>query len=90
MKETATAMTDTAKRRPTARAVYTSFDELPLMLSLPQTAAVLGISRSAAYSLAAEGALPLLRIGGRKVVPKEALREWIKERTESAFSAGKA
>lgn len=65
---------------------YRSFEELPLMLSLPQTAAVLGISRSAVYALAGEeresgSRLPVLRLGGRMVVPKEALIDWIRENT---------
>ena len=69
--------------RPT---VYTSFDQLPLMLSIPQTAAVLGISRSAAYTMATEGALPILQIGARKVVPKEALIAWIRTNTYTRAS----
>lgn len=65
---------------------YRSFDELPLTLSLPEAAKVLGISRSAAYALAAgecKGTppLPVLRIGGRRVVPKETLVRWIRENT---------
>ena len=73
----------TAPKRPRTT-VYTSFDELPLTLSLPQTAAVLGISRSAAYTMAAEGALPVLQIGARKVVPKEALIAWIRSNTRES------
>ena len=65
---------------------YHSFDELPLTLSLPETAKVLGISRTSAYALAAGACpgtspLPTLRIGGRRVVPKEALVRWIRENT---------
>lgn len=74
---------------PAKGARYTSFDELPLTLSLTQTATVLGISRSAAYALAAgdcEGTppLPVLRIGGRTLVPKEALIDWIRANTRPA------
>ena len=31
--------------------IYTSYDELPLMLSVTEVAAVLGISRAGAYEL---------------------------------------
>ena len=59
--------------------IYKSFDELPLMLSMPDVAAVLGISRAGAYELVHAEDFPKLRIGSRIVVPKEELREWIHE-----------
>ena len=59
--------------------IYKSFDELPLMLSVPDVAAVLGISRAGAYELVHAEDFPKLRIGSRIVVPKEELREWIHE-----------
>ena len=59
--------------------IYKTFDELPLMLSVPDVAAVLGISRAGAYELVHAGDFPKLRIGSRIVVPKEELREWIRE-----------
>ena len=49
---------------------YTSYDELPLMLSVPEVAAVLGISRAGAYEL-------VRGIGSRIVVPKEKFLGWI-------------
>ena len=39
--------------------IYTSYDELPLMLSVPEVAAVLGISRAGAYH----------KVGGHGVQP---------------------
>ena len=59
--------------------IYKTFDELPLMLSVPDVAAVLGISRAGAYELVHAEDFPKLRIGSRIVVPKEELREWIHE-----------
>ena len=53
------------------RTVYKSYDELPLMLSVPEVAAVLGISRAGAYALARSDGFPALKIGSRIVVPKE-------------------
>ena len=59
--------------------IYKSFDELPLMLSVPDVAEVLGISHAGAYELVHAEDFPKLRIGSRIVVPKEELREWIRE-----------
>ncbi len=47
--------------------------ELPLLLSVPRAAVMLGISRSAAYRLTASGELPSRRLGGRVYVVTDAL-----------------
>ena len=60
---------------------YKSYDELPLMLSVPEVAAVLGISRAGAYELARSKGVPALKIGSRIVVPKEKFIGWIYTRT---------
>lgn len=60
-------------RQPT----YKSHDELPLMLSVPEVAAVLGISRAGAYELVRSDDFPALKIGSRIVVPKEKFIDWI-------------
>ena len=64
--------------------VYKSYDELPLMLSVPEVAAVLGISRAGAYELVRSNRFPALKIGSRIVVPKEKFIEWIDEKTSEA------
>lgn len=56
---------------------YTAYEQLPLMLSVPDVAAVLGISRAAAYELARSKDFPSLRIGTRIVVPKDQFIEWV-------------
>ena len=56
---------------------YRSYDELPLMLSVPEVAAVLGISRAGAYELARSKGFPSLSIGSRIVVPKDKFIAWI-------------
>ena len=61
--------------------VYKSYDELPLMLSVPEVAAVLGISRAGAYELVKGKDFPALKIGSRIVVPKEKFIEWVDEKT---------
>ena len=56
---------------------YTSYDDLPLMLSVAEVAAVLGISRAGAYELARSNSFPALKIGSRIVVPKDKFLAWI-------------
>ena len=56
---------------------YTSYDELPLMLSVAEVASVLGISRAGAYELARSNSFPALKIGSRIVVPKDKFLAWI-------------
>ena len=56
---------------------YKSYDELPLTLSVPEVAAVLGISRAGAYELARSKGFPSLSIGSRIVVPKDTFIAWI-------------
>ena len=56
---------------------YTSYDELPLMLSVAEVASVLGISRAGAYELARSNSFPALKIGNRIVVPKDKFLAWI-------------
>ncbi len=63
------------------RTVYKSYDELPLMLSVPEVAAVLGISRAGAYELARREDFPALKIGSRIVVPKEKFIGWVGDQT---------
>jgi predicted DNA-binding transcriptional regulator AlpA len=54
-----------------------AFDQLPLLLAVPRAAAILGISRAAAYRLAASGELPVRRLGGRVYVVTAELRELV-------------
>ena len=59
-----------------------SYEQLPLVLSVPEIAAVLGISRAAAYELTRSKDFPSLRIGTRIVVPKDRFIDWINGRVE--------
>lgn len=56
---------------------YRTFDELPLMLSVPQVAAVMGISRAGAYELVRSKGFPSITVGTRIIVPKEEFISWI-------------
>lgn len=53
------------------------FNDLPLLLPVPQAAGLLGISRAAAYRLAASGELPVRRLGGRVYVVTSGLRDLV-------------
>lgn len=61
--------------------VYKSYDELPLMLSVSEVAAVLGISRAGTYELVKSDGFPSLKIGSRIVIPKEKFIAWINAQT---------
>ena len=63
---------------------YRDFDDLPLMLSVPEVAGALGISRAGAYALVKEKGFPSLTIGSRILVPKDKLKAWIDERSTAA------
>jgi excisionase family DNA binding protein len=59
--------------------------EPPMLLTVPQVADHLGISRERAYELIAAGALPVVRLGKRRTrVPRAALQEWITAQIEPA------
>ena len=48
-----------------------------LMLRPSEAADAMGVSRSKAYELIANGEIPSVRLGGCIRVPVEALKEWI-------------
>lgn len=55
---------------------------MPPLLTVPQTAELLGISRSAAYRAVARGEIPSVRIGRRLLVPTAklyAMLGWLPE-----------
>lgn len=56
---------------------YTSYDDLPLMLSVAEVASVLGISRAGAYELVRSSGFPALKIGSRIIVPRDKFLAWI-------------
>ena len=66
------------------KSIYTSYDELPLLLNVKQLAELLGVSDSSVYELIQEDDFPSLRIGKSIVVPKEELRKWIAANTKGA------
>lgn len=63
---------------------YRSMEELPIMMSVEDVAAVLGISRSGAYALAHDrtDGFPAFKVGKRILVHRDAFQEWIREKME--------
>ena len=57
------------------------FSGLPDVMTAEQLAAALQISQSGAYALLSRPDFPTLRIGGRKMVMKRDLLEWLDSRT---------
>ena len=60
-------------------AKFKNYDDLPLMLSVPDLTDALGISRARASELVKSEGFPALHIGNRILVPKEELIAWIKD-----------
>ena len=61
---------------------YENHNELPLTLSVPEVAAVLGISRAGAYELVHSASFPKVKIGKRILVPKDKFIEWLDAQVE--------
>lgn len=62
-----------------SKSSYKTYDELPLMLSVPDVAKVLGISRAGAYELAHSREFPSMKIGSRIIIPKKKFLLWIEK-----------
>ena len=58
---------------------YRSYDELPLVLSVPQVAEILEIGRNTAYDLVRCGEIRSIRIGRQIKIPKDALNELLQK-----------
>ena len=63
---------------------FKTYDDLPLMLSVPDLTETLGISRAGAYELVKSDGFPTLHIGNRILIPKDGLIAWIRENTRGA------
>ncbi len=57
------------------------FETMPDVMDAKQLAQALQISKAGAYNLLNSPDFPTLRIGGRKLVMKNELVEWLKSRT---------
>ena len=63
--------------------LYKSYDELPIMLSVPELAGVLGISRAGAYTLMRSKGFPTIFIGKRMVVYRDKFIQWMDEQVSA-------
>ena len=59
---------------------YKTYDDLPLMLSVQDVSAVLGISCAGAYELVKSDGFPAMNIGSRIIVAKEDFILWIRQK----------
>ena len=57
------------------------FETMPDVMDAKQIATALHISKAGAYNLLNDPNFPTLRIGGRKLVMKNELVEWLKSHT---------
>lgn len=57
--------------------VVRSFDELPLVLSVLDVAAIMGISKNTAYELVHSQEFPKMLIGKQYRVPRERFLVWL-------------
>ena len=64
---------------------FKSYDDLPLMLSVPDLTEALSISRAGAYELVKSEGFPTLHIGNRILIPKDELIAWIKRSTKGGI-----
>jgi excisionase family DNA binding protein len=62
---------------PAAIATIRSWDELPLMVPLGQSARVIGISRSSLYRLLDQDEIRSRKVGGRRFITKTELRRFV-------------
>ena len=60
---------------------YHSLEELPLMMNMADVAAVLGISKAGAYTLAHSRDFPAFRVGRRIVISQEKFLDWLEKQT---------
>ena len=61
---------------------YTSFEELPLMLSVQDVSDVLGIGLAHAYEVVHQQGFPTITLGNRIIVPRDQFIQWIDNETE--------
>lgn len=59
----------------------------PALLSVPEAAARLGVSRRTAYLLVRDEGLPVVTLRGRMRVPAIALERWLADRADEALGA---
>ena len=64
--------------------MYTSFESMPLVLSVEDIADTLAIGRNKAYTLINTGVIKALKIGQHYRIPREEFIDFIKKSAQSA------
>lgn len=59
--------------------IYTSYDDLPLVLSVEEVADVICVSRNTAYDLVRSGQIRSVRVGRQIRIPKDAIKDILKQ-----------
>ena len=54
----------------------------PMLLRAEEVAKLLSLGRSTIFQMLARGELPAVRVGRAVRIPRSALEEWIRQRTE--------
>lgn len=62
--------------------IYKSYEDLPLMLTVPDVASVLVVSRVGAYELVYSEGFPVLKVGSRIVIPRDKFLLWIEKQCD--------
>lgn len=57
-----------------------------IAVSIPEAAALVGVSRAAIYPLVMAGQIPSLKLGSRRLVLVSGLREWAEREAAGAAS----
>ena len=60
-----------------SESVYTSLEDLPLVLTVEEAARVLRIGRSLAYEMARTGQIRSVKMGHRVLIPRGAIEEFL-------------
>ena len=60
------------------------YEALPDVLNASQLAEALHLSRSGAYNLLNQADFPTLHVGGKKLVMKQALMDWMQRHTNAS------
>lgn len=55
--------------------------------TVPEVARWLGRTPARCYQMARAGSLPVVEVGGRLVVPRAALEEWVRQKAERALAS---
>ncbi|MBR2133856.1 MAG: helix-turn-helix domain-containing protein [Eubacterium sp.] len=64
--------------------MFTSFDEMPVTLSVEQAAEALSISTVSLYKLIKkDSTFPAVNMGRRIVIPKDSLKKWLDKKVNS-------